>query len=211
MDTKRDRDKNFTREELMAIEAAATAEGNELVDQMAGVMLTAEEWFEKETEKTQMLLSAARVWLAASHPPEGSLAERLHSNLKEIVDGMSGDYRDPELVEARMKATGIDLKFRTHWASRLVAASMAKSLKKDDGSYWNNITYELHDPRSGDTYYVEVQRKSGKTVKQQLTDAEARVKELEAVIEAECKKFNFPDEDRPELWEILNKNKETLS
>lgn len=35
--------------------------------------------------------------------------------------------------------------------------------------------------------------------------AHDRVDELEEVIERECAKFNFPDEDRPELYEVLKK------
>jgi hypothetical protein len=181
MNFKRER-KAFTREELTAIEAEATAKGLDLIEQMAGVMLTAETWFEKETEKVQLLLSAAEVWLAASRPPEDTIAERLYLNLKEAVEGMTGDPRDPELVFARQTATGFVMGFRTHWASRLIAASVAKSLKKPDGTYWNNISYELHDPTDGETYFVEVQRKTGKTAAQQRTEAEAERDEARRLV-----------------------------
>lgn len=182
MNFKRDREKNFTREELMAIEAEATTEGIELVDQMAGVMLAGEGVFERVQEERKMLLDAAKMFLAIDGPvKEGTMHGRLHKHFKDVVEGMDGGGEEPGLVSMTAKGTGVELRFRTHWASKLIATSIAKTLKKDDGTYWNNITYELHDPLSRETYYVEVQRKSGKTTKQQLNEAEARIKELEGV------------------------------
>jgi len=187
MDFKRDRKKPFTREELDAIERQATAEGIDLVAQMAGVIMVMEEAIEKVYDREKELLSQAAAFLRIAEiylpKDEETIGGRLSKNIKkgfgDFVKGLRTGKLEPELVRIHWEpGTPFETRYRTNWAMMVIAGSLAKMLKKDKGGYWNNITCVMH--HLGQTFDVIVQRRDGKSVKDQLNEAEARIKELEA-------------------------------
>jgi hypothetical protein len=178
----RKRDKNvlFNREELAMIEDRAREEGDELTQQMAGVMLDTVEHYDKHMSgyETLLLKSKCLVDLLQFADLQGYV-RRYFLNFKEFVDGLSDSKAAIKFQKIEWeRGTPLAISFRGHWAAHLISGAIAKMLKKEDGTWWNNITYEMN--YVGEVFYVEVQRKSGKTVKQQLNEAEAKIKELQA-------------------------------
>jgi hypothetical protein len=181
---KRDNDIPFSSEELAMIEDRAHEQGDELVQQMAGVMLDLMRYVDLHESRQETLLLKARslVGLLEYAGLQGYVL-KYFTNFKEFVEGLSGKDIEIQLQKIEWEhGTPLTIQFKGHWAAQLISAAVAKMLKKDDGTYWNNVTYEMN--YINETFYVEVQRKSGKTVKQQLNEAEAKIKELQTQLGA---------------------------
>ena len=172
MDFKRDRSKPFTRGELLDIFDAAIAEGNELVAQLAGVLHGIQPHVEKMDAVYAQLKGAATAWQHLSEPEPGTIKHSVWQRLTNLLD----EGFQAELVSFHGDAGGLDLKFRTNWCMELIAGELAKTLRREDGTYWNNVTLTMH--YLGEEFFVQVQRVSGKTVKQQLNEAEARLAQM---------------------------------
>ena len=189
MDFKRDPKKPFTREELDRLELVARAEGNELVAQMAGVIMVMEEAIEKVYDREKELLSQAAAFLKFAEiylPKDDTIGGRVSKRLKEgfgaFVKGLQTGKLTPELVRINWEqGTPFETQYRTNWAMMVIAGSISKMLMKKDGSYWNNITCVMH--HLGETFDVIVQRRSGKSVKDQLNEAEAKIKKIREGVE----------------------------
>lgn len=184
MSRDRDRSKPFTREEFEAIEAQAIAEGDQLTEQMAAVLIDTEAAFEKQRVIHEVLTDRIKAAYAlGQYAKEDSIIGRTFSELKSLVDGLTSGELDPQLVSINWEhGTPFEMKFRTNWASMVVAAGLADSLRKEDGDYWNHITMVMH--YHGEQFEVTVQRKSGKTPKELLDETRAQLALAEAVVEA---------------------------
>lgn len=189
VNTKRDRSKPFTRAELEELEIQAKADGNELVEQMAGVMIDVESELEKQYDREKELLDQATAFLRVAdiYLPKGeeTIGGRISKRMKEgfgaFVKGLRTGKLKPEMVKLHWEhGTPFEVAWRTNWAMMVIAASIAKMLNRGDGTYWNNITCRMS--YLSQQFDVIVQRRDGKSVKDQLNEAEARVKELEAEI-----------------------------
>lgn len=189
MDFKRDRKKAFSEAEFEEIESKAKEEGLDLVEQMAGVLLDTGAAMQKQYDREKELLSQAKAFLSVADiwlpKDEATIGGRMSKNIKEgfkaFVTGLRTGKLKPELAKIHWEhGTPFEVAWKNNWAMMVVAASIADMLRKKDGSgaYWNNITCVMH--YHGEQFDVVVQRRNGKSVKDQLNEAEARVKELEA-------------------------------
>ena len=190
MDFKRDRKKPFTREELERLELLARHDGNELVEQMAGVIMVMEEAIEKTYDREKELLDQASAFLKVAEiylPKDeetigGRISKRLKDGFGAFVKGLKTGKLKPELTRIHWEpGTPFETQFRTNWAMMVIAGSISKMLMKKDGSYWNNITCVMH--HLGETFDVIVQRRSGKSVKDQLNEAEAKIAKIREGVE----------------------------
>jgi hypothetical protein len=181
--TKRDRNQPFTMNELHMIEDAAKKDKNELVEQMSAMLQETLKFCDKEYDVRQTILAKARGFLALFpySDMKKTIPDNVFARFKEFIDGISSQDLDTSIRKIHFESGLGEVVFKTNWASEIVAGSLARMLKKDDGSYWNNITFVMH--YLGEQFDVVVQRRSGKSVKDQLNEAEAKIKALEATIE----------------------------
>lgn len=187
MDFKRDRKKAFSEAEFEEIERLAKTEGLDLVEQMAGVLLDTGTAMQKQYDREKELLAQAKAFLhiADIYMPKdeatigGRMSKRTKEGFQAFVDGLRTGKLKPEMVKFSWEhGTPLEISWRNNWAMMVIAASIADTLRKKDGSYWNNITCVMH--YHGEQFDVVVQRRNGKSVKDQLNEAEAKIKELEA-------------------------------
>jgi hypothetical protein len=187
MDFKRDRTKPFDEAEIERIELQAREEGNELVEQMAGILFDTGNYLKKQYDREKELLDQAQSFLriAEIYLPKdeatigGRMSKRIKEGFSAFVKGLKTGTLKPELAKIHWEhGTPFEISWRNNWAMMVIAASIADLLRKDDKSYWNNITCVMN--YHGEQFDVVVQRRSGKSVKDQLNEAEAKIKELEA-------------------------------
>jgi hypothetical protein len=189
MDFKRDRTKAFSDAEFEQIEDLARAEGLDLVEQMAGVLLDTGHAMKKQYDREKELLDQAKSFLhiADIYLPKdeatigGRMSKRIKEGFKAFVDGLRTGKLKPELAKIHWEhGTPFEIAWKNNWAMMVIAASIADMLRKKDGGYWNNITCVMHYHQ--EQFDVTVQRRSGKSVKDQLNEAEAKIKELESQV-----------------------------
>lgn len=169
----RDRTVPFTREEFEEIEARAINDGDQLVEQMAGILLDTEAAFEQQRDTYLVLCDKIKGALeAGKYTKEDSFAGRFVSQLKEIVDGLATGVLEPELVKVHWEhGTPLLMQWKTNWASMIVGASIAETLRKEGGGFWNHVTMQMH--YQGEQFDLTVQRKSGKSPKEILDEVKA--------------------------------------
>lgn len=180
MNFERGRAKPFTAVELEQLLDEAARENLPLVEQMAGALADAQKYFDKQRVVMDTLLDRVSGFLALAAPfMSGGIIEKAHSSLQEMVKGLrEGAAADPQMLKMTWEhGTGFEVRFRQTWVVEILAAALADLMRKPDGSYWNNVTSSQMSYR-GEVFSVEVQRKSGKTCKEQRDEAEERVKEL---------------------------------
>lgn len=197
LDTNRDRSKAFTRDEFLSIEAAAIADGNQLVAQMAGVLLDLEVEFEKIQNKWTLLLDKLSdiLPLEGFVDREGQVEEaiakwsgtKVIKSLAELVHGLkTGDVPRQEIAFMHFEhGTPFEIGFKTYWAMQVLACSLSETMKKGqtetgEPDFWNNVTCRME--YNGEVFDLTLQRISGKTVKQQLNEAETKLAKAEARI-----------------------------
>lgn len=194
MDFKREWKKAFTEEEFEQILDQATTEGNDLVAQMASVLLdTGKAMGMQYTREKKLIgemksfLAVADIWLPKDKETlGGKMSNYAKNKFLTFVDGVKSGKVKEEIVKFSWEhGKPFHVAYKKHWAMEIIAQGLADQMLKDDGEYWNNITCTLH--YRDEEFAVTVQRKSGKSVKEQLTEAEAKVKELAAKLDEAVK------------------------
>jgi hypothetical protein len=190
MDFARDRKKAFTEAEFEEIELKARAEGLDLVEQMAAVLLDTGGALKKQYDREKELLDQAKSFLriAEIYLPKdeetigGRMSKRVKDGFKAFVDGLRTGKLKPELAKIHWEhGTPFEVSWKNNWAMMVIAASIADMLRKKGGDYWNNITCVMHYHQ--EQFDVTVQRRSGKSVKDQLNEAEAKIRKIREGVE----------------------------
>lgn len=193
--SRRDRKKPFDTEELERIEEDARLHGDEVLEQLAGTVLVIDRFIEKQSDTMNLLARKVRLYLdiTCAQVGDNTILARLRDDLEKMASGVLGDGGEEELEVTRInweENTPFSITMRTNWALEVISASLAKMLKKPDGTWWNNLTMVLH--YLGEQFDVTVQRRDGKSVKDQLNEAEARIKQLESEV-VDYKKYYDAD------------------
>ncbi len=195
--TKRDATKPFTQSELQQIETDAILAGDEERAQLAGIMIDAMSAYDKELTIRKVLLKAAESYLLLSGVglETKSILGRSHNALQELVDGLNGKGADdkPELLAFHWEhGTPWELKFKGSWAALVIGQGLMDLMTKPDGDgLWNNIT--MKTSYKTEKFSITVERQRGKTVKDQLDEAEAaRDAALKELAEVKAYLANVP-------------------
>jgi hypothetical protein len=150
MNFERDPDKAFDRAEFEQIYDQAKAEGNQLVQQMAGVLIECEKWLDRQRDVVKALCTQAQAYLTISAPlVKGTLAESSFKITSEVVKGLTEDDPGEAMIKSMNFGPGTPFTIEaTHWAAMIVALSLGKTLRKDESGkeHWNYMSMCLNHP-----------------------------------------------------------------
>jgi hypothetical protein len=176
-------DRTYDRETLKAIMIQAQEAGDLERRDLAVMLLEAEDQWEKQRQRFVLLAEAARNLAAlGAAAPADSIWGRLAREVLSLTVEMLGEKQATARMHSMNFEGGVlEMRMPTHWGMRLLTSSLGETLKRGEGEkdHWNNVTLRVTHTDVG-PIEVTVQRVSGKTVKQQLEEANAELAKLRA-------------------------------
>lgn len=175
---------SWTRDTLLALYDEAHAKSDDVVSGLTSSMMWAMEAFESASVREDALLAEAKHALSFFERIGGAtIADRMNNHavvgLKTLVEGLE---KNEEPVISSMhfdegRPLEIDIK---HWSAKLIGRSLGRSLLKEDGTHWNNMSMNLVDPKTHERLEVTIQRAGKKTPTEVINELRERVAELES-------------------------------
>lgn len=165
--------------ELDIITSACERDGDERAAMLAQLAANAIDALDKARtaagtmlEGVERLLDTAEVLRSAHLVTHAEV-----DSLREMIVGLRTGKPDAELTLTQVHNNGVTLGFKSHWAVRMNVYALKESLRKEDGTYWNNIEMKMTDAKLGELL-VTLQRKPGKTPGDIIAELKAEVERL---------------------------------